>query len=97
MNREPLVTTASVTALVAALIGLLVAFNVPLSDDQQKAILAVTAIVAPIVVGLVARGRVTPNGSVAVARDPASGDLVAAPALPYLADGTPVDVDVAAA
>ena len=97
MNREPLVTTASVTALVAALVGLLVAFNVPLTDDQQKAILAAAAVVAPIVVGLVARGRVTPNGSVAVARDPGTGNLVAAPALEGVQDGTPVDVDVAAA
>lgn len=61
MNREPLVTTATITALVSAVIGLLVVFGVPLSKEQEAAILGVVAVVAPLVVGLVARGKVTPT------------------------------------
>lgn len=60
MNREPVVTVASITAAVAALIGLLIAFGVDLSDDQQKAILAVVAVAGPLVAGIVSRSKVTP-------------------------------------
>lgn len=62
MRTEPLITVSTVTALVAAVLGSLVAFGVDLSDDQQKAILGLTAVVAPLVVGLVARSKVTPAG-----------------------------------
>lgn len=60
MQNEPVVTVAAVTAVVAAIIGLLVAFGVDLSDDQQKAILALVAVAGPVVAGLVTRSKVTP-------------------------------------
>ena len=60
MKREPLLTVAAVTAVATALLGLGVAFGLPVSDDQQAAILAAVAAVAPIVVGLIARRYVTP-------------------------------------
>lgn len=60
MKREPLVTVASATALVAAVVALVVAFGVPLTDEQQTAILGLASVVAPLVVGFVARRRVTP-------------------------------------
>jgi hypothetical protein len=60
MTREPLVTAATITALVTALIGLLVAFGVDLTDDQQTAVLGVVAVVAPLVVALFTRSKVTP-------------------------------------
>lgn len=60
MNREPLVTVATITALVAAILGLLVSFGIDLTKDQQNAILAVAAVVAPLVVAAFARGKVTP-------------------------------------
>lgn len=63
-KNEPLITVASVTAVITAVVGLLVAFGVPLTDEQQTAILAVVAAVAPLAVGLVARQLVTPNGKV---------------------------------
>lgn len=62
MNREPLVTVATITALVAAVLGLLVSFGIDLTKDQQNAILAVAAVVAPLVVAAFARGKVTPVG-----------------------------------
>lgn len=60
MKSEPVVTVASITAAVAALIGVLVAFGVPLTDDQQKALLALVAVVAPLVAAVIARRKVTP-------------------------------------
>ena len=60
MKNEPLVTVATITALVGAVIGLLVAFGVPLTSDQQTAILGVTTVAAPLVVALFVRSRVTP-------------------------------------
>lgn len=60
-RREPLITAATITALVTAVIALLVAFGVPMSDDQQAAILGLVAVLAPVVVGLLARAKVTPT------------------------------------
>ena len=64
MSSEPLVTVASITAGVAAIVALLVSFGIPVTPEQQKAILGVVAVGAPIVVALVARGSVTPNARV---------------------------------
>ena len=61
MTNEPLLTVASVTAAATAIIGLLVAFGLELSGEQQTAILGVVAVVAPVVVGVVARRKVTPT------------------------------------
>ena len=71
MSSEPLVTVASITAGVAAIIALLVSFGVPVTPEQQTAILRVVAVGAPIVVALVARGRVTPNTRVVESVTPA--------------------------
>lgn len=60
MTREPLITTGTITAAVVALIALLVAFGLDLTDDQVSAILGVIAVAAPIVVALAARSKVTP-------------------------------------
>jgi hypothetical protein len=64
MSSEPLVTVASITAGVAAFLALLMAFGIPVTPEQQTAILRVVAVGAPIVVALVARGSVTPNARV---------------------------------
>ncbi len=61
MNSEPLVSVATITAAVVALIGLAVAFGLNLTGDQQTSILAVVAVVAPLIVAAGARGRVTPT------------------------------------
>ena len=73
MKTEPLVTLASITAGATALLGLLVAFGVPLTEGQQVAVLAVVAVAAPFVVALAGRGQVTPNASVVEYVNPASG------------------------
>lgn len=65
---EPLVTTGTITAVVTALIALFVAFGLPVSDDQQAAILGVVAVVAPFVVAFVGRRRVYSPRTVAQLR-----------------------------
>ena len=64
MKNEPLVTTATITAGTTAVLALLVAFGVPLSEAQQIAILGVAAVAAPLAVAVVARRLITPNGSI---------------------------------
>ena len=63
MKNEPAITSGSVTALVTALVGLLVAFGVPLSTEQQTAIIGLVAVAAPIVAALLIRRKVTPVDS----------------------------------
>lgn len=60
MNTEPLWTVAGITAAVTALIALLTAFGLDLTEAQSTAILGVVAVLAPTVVALVARSKVTP-------------------------------------
>lgn len=60
MTSEPLWTVAGLTAGVTALIALLTAFGLDLTEAQSTAILGVVAVVAPTVVALIARSKVTP-------------------------------------
>lgn len=60
MKSEPVITVASITALVAAILALLAAFGLNLSPDQKTAILGVVAVVAPLVAAAFSRGKVTP-------------------------------------
>jgi hypothetical protein len=55
---EPLLNVGAITAMATAVLGLVIALGMPVDDDTQTAILAVVAVVAPIVVALVGRGRV---------------------------------------
>lgn len=57
MKREPIITTATITAAVSAVIGVLVAFGVPLSDGQTEAILILVGVIAPLVV-ILSRSKV---------------------------------------
>jgi hypothetical protein len=56
--KEPLITVGTITAVVTAVLALVVAFGAPVSDTTQAAILAAVAVLAPIVVALVGRGTV---------------------------------------
>lgn len=61
MKSEPLLTVAFITSAVAAAITLLTAFEVvALTNNQQSAIMGAVAILAPVIVGWVARRKVTP-------------------------------------
>lgn len=57
-SSEPLYTVGTITAAATAVIALLIAFGLPISDDPQSAILGVVAVAAPLVVAAIARGRV---------------------------------------
>jgi hypothetical protein len=62
MNREPVLTAVTAGAIVAALLQLLIAFGLPISDEQTKAVLAFVGVVAPVVLAaLYARSRVSPT------------------------------------
>lgn len=60
MKREPLLTIGTITSVLAAVLTLVVAFGVPLTDVQVQALLGLTAALAPVIVALLARSRVTP-------------------------------------
>ena len=64
MKYEPLVSVSSIVAAATAVIALLVAFGVPLTEDQKVAILGLVGVLAPVIVALVTRGKVTPNAAV---------------------------------
>lgn len=74
-GREPVITVGTISALVAAILALLVAFGIDIPDDVQSGILAVIATAAPIVAGVIARRYVTPAQDVVERRD---GDRVIA-------------------
>lgn len=54
-RTEPVLTTASITSAVSAVIALLVAFGVDLTEAQTTAILGVVAVAAPLVTILARR------------------------------------------
>lgn len=60
MNNEPVLTAASIGALVAALLSAAALFGAPLTADQQKAVVLVVTLAFPIAVAVWARGQVTP-------------------------------------
>lgn len=60
MSKEPAITIGTISAAVGAVIALLVAFGVPLTEDQQIAILGVVAALGPIVAAVITRRFVSP-------------------------------------
>jgi hypothetical protein len=60
MTNEPAVTIGAITTAVAAVIALVVAFGVEITEDQSIAILAAIATIGPIVAAYLTRARVTP-------------------------------------
>ena len=62
MKKEPAITVGTISAAVAAVLALLVSFGIPVTEDQQTAILGVVAALGPIVTGLIVRKKVSPAG-----------------------------------
>lgn len=60
MRNEPLINIAFLTALVTALLSLLTAFGVPITDAQQDAVNQFMLVVAPLLVAFIGRTLVTP-------------------------------------
>ena len=63
-ENEPLITVSVIVAIGAAVIGLLVAFGVPLNDEQKSAVTTAIIVAAPLLVAWIARGKVTPTNNV---------------------------------
>lgn len=63
MQNEPVLSAHGISALITAVIALLVAFGLNVSEGQTAAIIAVVAIAGQIVAALVARSKVTPTAS----------------------------------
>lgn len=63
MNREPALVGA-VIAAATAIVAVLVAFNVPMTEQQQDAILGAIGPVLLLVLGLATRQFVTPKAKV---------------------------------
>ncbi|GAB3750007.1 hypothetical protein [Microlunatus parietis] len=61
MNKEPAVILGVIGAAVAAVLGVLVAFNLPLTQDQQDAIMAAIGPVGLLIIALITRQWVTPE------------------------------------
>lgn len=64
-DTEPLLSVATITAAGAALLGLAVAFGLHLTDTQEKALLGVVAVVAPLVAAWLGRRRAYSPATVA--------------------------------
>lgn len=63
-ENEPLITTSVIVAIGAAIVGLLVAFGVPLNDEQKSAVTTAIIVAAPLLVAWIARRQVTPTNNV---------------------------------
>ena len=60
MDREPVITANTIVAFITAVIVLAVAFGLPMTEQQQAAIVGVVIIVAPILAAFWARTNTTP-------------------------------------
>lgn len=58
MKHEPLITIGAISASIGAIIALLTAFNVSITDQQTQAILSAVTIIGPIVMVIVGRNFV---------------------------------------
>ena len=74
MRKEPAITVGTVSAAVAAVLTLLVAFGIDVTEEQQTAILGVVAALGPIVTGLLIRRKVTPAGTVTITEPERNND-----------------------
>lgn len=72
MEKEPLITTGTITTIVAALLVFLKEMGVPISDAQQDAIRNLVAVLTPIILALIARQFVfAPDTAKAIAQQAA--------------------------
>lgn len=60
MKNEPVVTIGAITALVTALLGVLVAFGIPLTPEQQTALTTFVVSAVVLASAFIARRFVTP-------------------------------------
>jgi hypothetical protein len=61
MPNEPVLTVASIQAVIGAAFIFLASYGLSISTEQRAGILGLYVVVAPIVFGIIARARVTPT------------------------------------
>lgn len=65
LSNEPILTATSVAALVSAVMGVLVVFGVPLTQEQRERVLDLVLVAFPIiaflVAAIIARSKVVPQ------------------------------------
>ncbi len=54
---EPVLSAASLVTIATAILSMVTAFVIPVPDDKQAAILGAIAVLAPVILGLIARAR----------------------------------------
>ncbi len=54
---EPIFSTASIVTVVTAILTLITAFGLEIDNDKQAAILGAIAVVAPVILGIIARSK----------------------------------------
>lgn len=86
--REPLLNVGTVVTLCTAILGALVAWGVKISDDQQAALLALLAVLAPIIVALIGRTKVWSPASVRAAIIHAKTQRAQNRTMPYTGTGS---------
>ena len=59
-DNEPAITAGGLSALVAAVIALLVAFGAQITTEQREATLGLVAVLAPVAVAVLIRPHVIP-------------------------------------
>ncbi|MGI8403804.1 MAG: hypothetical protein ACR2OE_03380 [Thermomicrobiales bacterium] len=65
LSKEPSAIIGTVVAIVTAILALLIAYGFDVSQQQQSAILGVTAVIAPLVAAIIIRGNVFSPASAA--------------------------------
>lgn len=83
--REPAVSIGSITALVSAVLALIVVLGVTLPEGFEAALIGVITAAGPIIAGIVIRSRVTPVQDVVERRD--GGRVVAGAGHDTIAEG----------
>ena len=63
MKREPVITSATISAALGAIITLAIAFNAPITEAQQTAILGLVTPLFTIAAAIWARSKVTPTNN----------------------------------
>jgi predicted amino acid dehydrogenase len=61
MRDEPVMTGATVLAIVGSILTLLVSFGVDLTQEQTAAIVGFVGVVAPVAIGFIVRAKVSPT------------------------------------
>ncbi len=56
-SPEPVLSTASIVTVATAILAAVVAFGLPVDADQQAKLLGAIAVLAPVILGLIARAR----------------------------------------